>query len=169
MTCAPWPLWQIITSSWQGGEDGTEATTEGEGVESHRHQVFGELLPLVERLHDDGCGRDKAGNRPSHPIRVVQVQTTPHVKRGTERGGSTGPSDGILRIATNLLDVPAETIAVLDEQRWTLEILFRFFKHVLGWRVKRNCLPRLRNLRHSLRTRDESPREPRIMRQSATG
>ena len=74
-------------------------------------------------------------NRPSHPIRVVEVQTTPHVKRGKYRGGSTGPgSDGILRIATNLLDVPAETIAVLDEHRWTIEIFFRFFKHVLGCR-----------------------------------
>ena len=50
------------------------------------------LLPLLERLPDDRCARDKAGNRPSHPIRVVEVQTTPHVKRGTERGGSTGPS-----------------------------------------------------------------------------
>ena len=70
-------------------------------------------------------------NRPSHPIRVVEVQTTPHVKRGKYRGGSTGPgSDGILRIATNLLDVPAETIAVLDEQRWTIEICFRFFTHM---------------------------------------
>jgi hypothetical protein len=24
------------------------------------------LLPLLERLHDDGCGRDKAGNRRLH-------------------------------------------------------------------------------------------------------
>ena len=50
------------------------------------------LLPLLERLHDEVCERDMAGNRPSHPIRVVEVQTTPHVKRGTYRGGSTGPS-----------------------------------------------------------------------------
>ena len=74
-------------------------------------------------------------NRPDHPIRVVEVRTTPHTKRGKYRGGSTGPgSDGVLRIATNLLDVPAETIAVLYEYRWTIEIFFRFFKHVLGCR-----------------------------------
>ncbi len=128
------------------------------------------LPPPVERLPDEVCGRDKAGNRPSHPIRVVEVQTTPHVKRGTERGGPTGlPSDGTLRIATNRLDVPAETIAVLDEQRWTIEICFRFFTHMLGCRAKRNCSPRLRNDRHSLRTRDESPHEPRIKRQSESG
>jgi IS4 transposase len=29
-----------------------------------------------------------------------------------------------LRIATNLLDVPAEIIAVLDAYRWTIEIFF---------------------------------------------
>jgi IS4 transposase len=74
-------------------------------------------------------------NRPDHPIRVVEVRTTPHMKRGKYRGGSTGPgSDGVLRIATNLLDVPAETVAVLYEYRWTIEIFFRFFKHVLGCR-----------------------------------
>ena len=74
-------------------------------------------------------------SRPDHPIRVVEVHTTPHTKRGKYRGGSTGPgSDGVLRIATNLLDVPAETIAVLYEYRWTIEIFFRFFKHVLGCR-----------------------------------
>jgi hypothetical protein len=74
-------------------------------------------------------------NRPDHPIRVVEVRTTPHTKRGKYRGGSTGPgSDGVLRIATNLLDVPAETVAVLYEYRWTIEIFFRFFKHVLGCR-----------------------------------
>ena len=32
------------------------------------------LPPPVERLPDEVCGRDKAGNRPSHPIRVVEVQ-----------------------------------------------------------------------------------------------
>jgi len=53
-------------------------------------------------------------NQPDHPIRVVEVRITPHTKRGKYRGGSTGPgSDGVLRIATSLLDMPAETIAML--------------------------------------------------------
>jgi hypothetical protein len=44
-------------------------------------------------------------NRPNHPIRVVEVPTTPPGKRVTDRGGSSGPgSDGILRIATNGCD-----------------------------------------------------------------
>jgi hypothetical protein len=77
----------------------------------------------------------KVNARPDHPIRLVCIATSPHTSRGKYRGGSTGPdSDGILRIATNLLDVPAEIIALIYLFRWTIEIFFRFFKHVLGCR-----------------------------------
>jgi hypothetical protein len=77
----------------------------------------------------------RADARPDHPIRLITIKTTPHVKRGKYKGGSTGPgSDGVLRIATNLLDVPAEIIALIFRYRWTIEIFFRFFKHVLGCR-----------------------------------
>lgn len=76
-----------------------------------------------------------ADARPDHPLRLLTVGTTPHVHRGKYRGGSTGPgSDGLLRIATNLLDLPAEIIALIYLHRWTIEIFFRFFKHVLGCR-----------------------------------
>jgi len=77
----------------------------------------------------------KTDARPDHPIRLITIKTTPHTKRGKYKGGSTGPgSDGIMRIATNLLDVPAEIIALIYRYRWTIEIFFRFFKHVLGCR-----------------------------------
>ena len=77
----------------------------------------------------------KAEARPDHPIRLITIKTTPHVKRGKYQGGSTGPgSDGVLRIATNLLDVPAEIIGLIYQYRWTIEIFFRFLKHVLGCR-----------------------------------
>jgi IS4 transposase len=76
-----------------------------------------------------------AAKRPDHPVRLVQVRTTPSAPRGKTRGGKTGPpSDGVLRIATNLLDVPAEIIAEIYRRRWTIELFFRFFKHVLGCR-----------------------------------
>lgn len=77
----------------------------------------------------------KAHSRPSHPTRVVLVHATPHQKTGGRKGGTAGPpSDGILRIATNLLDVPAEIIADIYRHRWAVELFFRFFKHVLGCR-----------------------------------
>jgi hypothetical protein len=77
----------------------------------------------------------KAEARPDHTIRLVTVRISPHTSRGKYGGGSTGPeSDGLLRIATNLLDVPAEVIALIYIYRWTIEIFFRFFKHILGCR-----------------------------------
>jgi hypothetical protein len=77
----------------------------------------------------------KAGNRPDHKVRVICVRINPHTSRGKYRGGSSGvDSDGILRIATNLLDVPAEIIALIFSARWAIEIFFRFFKHILGCR-----------------------------------
>jgi hypothetical protein len=73
--------------------------------------------------------------RPDHPVRLVEVRITPSNPRGKSPGGKTGPpSDGVLRIATNLTDVPAEIIADLYQHRWTIELFFRFFKHVLGCR-----------------------------------
>jgi DDE family transposase len=85
----------------------------------------------VVRLGQDRQGQD----RPQHPLRLVFLQTTPHQKRGKYGGGSTGPgSDGLLRIATNLLDVPAEVIGFIYQSRWLIEIFFRFLKHILGCR-----------------------------------
>ena len=77
----------------------------------------------------------KAEAQPDHPIRLVCIRTTPHTSRGKYRGGSTGPgSDGVLRIATNLLAVPVEIISLIYRYRWTIEIFFRFFKQILGCR-----------------------------------
>jgi hypothetical protein len=77
----------------------------------------------------------KVADRPNHPMRLVIVKIKPHVSKGKYAGGSTGvDSDGFLRIATNLRDVPAEIIALLYAYRWTIEIFFRQFKHLLGCR-----------------------------------
>jgi len=83
-----------------------------------------------------GMGEDREGqDRPQHLIRLVFIKTTPHEKRGKQRGGTSGPgSDGLLRIATNLLDVPAEVIGFIYQRRWLIEIFFRFLKHILGCR-----------------------------------
>ena len=77
----------------------------------------------------------KSDARPDHPLRLLCIATSPHTSRGKYGSGSTGPeSDGILRIATNLLTVPAEIIGLIYRYRWTIEIFFRFFKHILGCR-----------------------------------
>jgi hypothetical protein len=69
---------------------------------------------------------------------LICIACSPHRKRGksfTRGGGQTGPtSDGVLRIVTDLLDVPAHVIAFLYEYRWTIEVFFRFFKQTLGCR-----------------------------------
>jgi hypothetical protein len=87
-------------------------------------------LDAVVRL-----GEDRSDELPQHPVRLVLIHTTPHEKRGRTGGGTAGPvSDGSMRIATNLVDVPAEVIAFLYRQRWLIEIFFRFLKHILGCR-----------------------------------
>jgi hypothetical protein len=111
--------------------------------DNSRYEVV-EQRPLSEAARAAGVLEDAIAtlgatgprdSRLDHPIRVVLVQCTPHVKTGGRKGGTAGPpSDGILRIATNLLDPPAEIIAELYRQRWTIELFFRFLKHVLGCR-----------------------------------
>lgn len=78
---------------------------------------------------------NKANAQPDHSLRLICIATSPHTSRGKCGTGSTGPeSDGILRIATNLLTPPAEIIGLIYRYRWTIEIFFRFFKHILGCR-----------------------------------
>jgi hypothetical protein len=103
---------------------------------------------VEERYRNDKAGLDEivsdeivtfsnssADRQPDHKVRVICLRVNPHTTRGKYRGGSSGvDSDGILRIATNLLDVPAEVIALIFSNRWAIEIFFRFFKHMLGCR-----------------------------------
>jgi len=73
--------------------------------------------------------------RPDHPVRLIVIQTTPHEKRSNRKGNTgAGPSDGMLRIATDQLDMPAEIVALLYEKRYQIELFFRFFKSLLGCR-----------------------------------
>ena len=69
----------------------------------HLKRVF----PLLERLHEVGCGRDKAGNR--------ELFFDDYVK-------------------TNLVELPAELVALIYRYRYTIELFFRIFKQLLGLR-----------------------------------
>jgi len=89
---------------------------------------------LAERVTGDkfiALGAGSAKKKPDHTVRLITIAAKPHQKR------TVAPSpgcDGTIRIATNLLDVPAEVIALLYHYRWTIEIFFRFFKQILGCR-----------------------------------
>lgn len=73
--------------------------------------------------------------RPNHTLRLICITTSQHTSRGKYKGGSSGvDSDGVLRLATNLSEVPVDVISLIYRYRWTIEIFFRFFKHVLGCR-----------------------------------
>lgn len=75
------------------------------------------------------------GSGLDHHVRLICIRTKPHTTRGKSRSGSSGvDSDGVLRIATNLLDVPANVIGLIFSERWAIEIFFRFFKQILGCR-----------------------------------
>ena len=53
-----------------------------------------------------------------HKVRLVTIAAKPHNKCTKAPGPDC---DGTIRIATNLLDVPAEVIALLYHYRWTIE------------------------------------------------
>ena len=68
-------------------------------------------------------------------MRVVIIEADPHVKRGGRKGKTAGAGNkGTIVLLTNLLDAPAEIIALIYRYRWTIEIFFRFFKQTLGCR-----------------------------------
>jgi hypothetical protein len=98
--------------------------------EKYRNEAAG-----LDEIISDEIVEFSKGSGLDHRVRVICIRMNPHTTRGKYRGGSSGvDSDGILRIATNLLDVPAEVIGLIFAGRWAIEIFFRFFKHMLGCR-----------------------------------
>ena len=91
----------------------------------------GVVRDAVVRMGDGG----PAASRPDHPMRVVVVEAEPHAKRGGRKGKTAGPgTKGTIVLLTNLLDVPAEIVALVYRYRWTIEVFFRFFRQTLGCR-----------------------------------
>jgi IS4 transposase len=79
-----------------------------------------------------GSSSNSAGT--DHKVRLVEIRCTPHRNRtgGKPRGSKAPNCDGVLRVATNLLDVPAEIIGLIYSYRWAIEIFFRFYKQLMG-------------------------------------
>ncbi len=90
----------------------------------------GLVRDLVVRFTGDQAA--KAGL--DRPMRILEVKCKPH-RKSSGKTGRGGPEQGdIILIATDILDVPAEVIALIYKHRWAIETFFRFFKHVLGCR-----------------------------------
>ena len=82
-----------------------------------------------------GCTQ-RVERRANHAVRLVYVEAEvcPRAARGGAIKPKGPPKTETLILATNLLDVPAEVIALIYRYRWTIELFFRFFKQVLGCR-----------------------------------
>lgn len=100
-------------------------------IEERAISAEGQVANIVrDRLVHLGGGhcRDLAG-----PVRVIEIKCQAHPKRiHTGRGGPE--QSETLTIATDLVDLDADVIALIFQYRWTIEIFFRFYKHILGCR-----------------------------------
>jgi hypothetical protein len=87
---------------------------------------------IVVRL---GC-KSKQNDCPE-PLRIIELfhkgdqNDHRHSKASSKKTSRTKELDYTLLLATNLLDLPAEIIALLFTRRWQVELFFRWFKHVL--------------------------------------
>ena len=83
-----------------------------------------------------GCFHSKparAAGWGDQPLRRIEIVCEPNIQtRKTAEGGP--PSSGTVILVTDLMDVPAEVVALIYQHRWQIEVFFRFFKHVLGCR-----------------------------------
>ena len=74
----------------------------------------------------------------NHKVRLVCIRCTPHTSRGRrsarQLNSSAPSSDGVLRVLTDELDLPAELISQIYAHRWTIELFFRMIKQMLGCR-----------------------------------
>lgn len=105
------------------------------------HEVI-EAREVTDEAREAGVVRDvvvTAGStkdqRARHPLRLIELHAEVQPRAARGEGKPNGPPQTeLLLIATNLLDVPAEVIALIYRYRWTVELFFRFFKQVLGCR-----------------------------------
>jgi IS4 transposase len=91
-------------------------------------EAAGILEDTVGRM---GSPKSKRIEHPNHTQRRIVIRLVEHPKRGGRRG-HRGTQDVVL--VTNMLDVPAEVIALLYRYRWLIELFFRWLKCVLSCR-----------------------------------
>jgi len=105
-----------------------------------------EQRPLSQADTSAGVSRDTVvylGDKKTRkdypsPIRLIEVlhRGNPTTRRKTRVSSKktfrTTEADYSLLLATNRMDLPAETIATLYRYRWQVELFFRWFKCILG-------------------------------------
>jgi hypothetical protein len=65
-----------------------------------------------------------------HALRRIEIKVAPHPRR---KQSGVRKTDRII-LYTNLTELPAELIALIYQQRYTVELFFRVFKQLLGMR-----------------------------------
>jgi len=96
-----------------------------------RAAAAGGTKDVLVRIGDTDRPRSRAG----HAVRLVyvEVMVRPRAAKGSARPAGP-PERQVLILATNMLHVPAEVVALIYRYRWSIELFFRFFKQVLGCR-----------------------------------
>ena len=108
-----------------------------------------EQRPLTDQDRQAGIVSDQGvrlgGTCPmKHPVRLITIQIPPHLRRTRKadrpHGGNTDKAykgqrvcDRLL-IVTSLSTLAAELVGLIYRQRYSVELFFRFFKHLLGMR-----------------------------------
>ena len=79
-------------------------------------------------------GGKQSRKKLSQPLRIVEIECTPH-RKPSGKTGRGGPEQGsTILIVTDRLDLPPDVIGLIYKHRWQVEIFFRTFKHMLGCR-----------------------------------
>ena len=128
---AKFGLWNVINTAESSYvcrvRDGTATVVEHVNELTEADQA---ARVISDEIVDLGW-KSRHRTRPDHPVRLICVEVKPH----ESYRGMKGPRcDGVLRLATNRLDLPAELIAEIYRLRWLIEMFFRTFKQLLGCR-----------------------------------
>jgi hypothetical protein len=97
-----------------------------------------EERPVSREARESGVVRDElvqpgrsssAVGRVTHPVRRITLAAS-----GPNRPRTDRPVREEVVLLTNLVDVPVEVLSAVYRMRWSIELFFRFLKHVLGCR-----------------------------------
>jgi hypothetical protein len=95
--------------------------------------------PLSDAAREAGVTRDlevmlgSERRRMDRPMRVVEVRCDPHKRHWKSSSARGGPVQGqSLLIATDVMDLEPELVALIYKKRWAVETFFRQLKQLLG-------------------------------------